>query len=46
MLPFLFLFFNAELMKAYTQSGREISVIKFVNNINILTYENITEENC
>ena len=40
--PILFLFFNAELVKGCEKLGIKAFPVKFVNDVNILTYERLT----
>ncbi len=42
----LYLFYNADLLKACDDIKLSINVIKFVNNINIMIYEVFTKRNC
>ena len=42
----LYLFYNANLLKSYENLRLYFNVIKFVNGINILTYNESTEQNC
>ena len=42
----LYLFFNANLLKICKQSKRKTIFIEFVNDVNVLTYNTSTEENC
>ena len=44
--PILFLFFNADLLDVCSRSGRTVSAIGFVDDVNILTYGTQTESNC
>ena len=39
----LYLFYNANLLKSYKNVKLRFNIIKFVNNINILTYNELTE---
>ena len=45
-LPILFLFFNAPLIKDCARIGLKIVIRGFINNISILTYSLTTEGNC
>ena len=40
--PILFLFFNAELVEGCEKLEIKASLVKFVNDVNILTYERLT----
>jgi len=42
----LFLFFNVRLIEACSRLKRGINAVEFVNDVNILIYENSTESNC
>ena len=42
----LFLFFNSELISACTQLRKEISSVRFMNDVNILIYRDSTANNC
>ena len=42
----LYLFYNANLLKSYENVKLCFNVIKFVNDINILTYNKLTKRNC
>ncbi len=42
----LYLFYNANILKAFEISKYKITVINFVNDINILTYDISTTSNC
>ena len=42
----LYLFYNANLLKSYKNVKLHFNVIEFVNDINILTYNESTERNC
>ena len=42
----LYLFYNANLLKSCENIKLHFNVIKFVNDINILTYNKSTEQNC
>jgi hypothetical protein len=42
----LYLFYNANILKSLKRSRYRIIVIEFVNDINILTYETSTKNNC
>ena len=42
----LYLFYNANLLKTCENVKLYFNVISFVNNINILTYNEFTERNC
>ena len=46
LLSILFLFYNAEFLKICNSIQVRISSLTFVNNINFLVYELITEKNC
>jgi hypothetical protein len=42
----LYLFYNADLLKVFEKSSRRVAVMSFVNDINLLTYDIFTEQNC
>jgi len=42
----LYFFFNVNLIKQRVRLKLKINVIKFVNDVNILTYKKNTENNC
>ena len=42
----LYLFYNANLLNLYKNVKLRFSVIEFVKNINILTYDELTKRNC
>ena len=42
----LYLFYNANLLKSYKNVKLHFNVIKFINDINILTYNESTKRNC
>ncbi len=42
----LYLFYNADILKSLKRSRYRIIAIEFVNDINILTYETNTKNNC
>ncbi len=42
----LYLFYNADLLKVFERSSRRVAVVSFVNDINLLTYDIFTEQNC
>ncbi len=42
----LYLFYNADLLKVFEKSSKRIAVVNFVNDINFLTYDIFTEQNC
>ena len=42
----LYLFFNANLLDVCEQSKKKTTVIKFVDDVNVLTYSTSTEKNC
>jgi hypothetical protein len=44
--PILYLFYNADLLETLENKGLYISVISFVDNINILTFDTTTRRNC
>jgi hypothetical protein len=44
--PILYLFYNADLLESCENSSLRTSPLGFVDDINILTYGNSTEENC
>ena len=46
LLSILYLFYNVDLLKTYNDIKLRISSTKFVNNINILTYDKSTKRNC
>jgi hypothetical protein len=41
-----YLFYNAELLKIFEKSSRRVAVVNFVNDINFLTYDIFTKQNC
>jgi hypothetical protein len=42
----LYLFYNADLLKVFEKSSRRIAIVNFVDDINLLTYDISTEQNC
>ena len=42
----LYLFYNANLLKSFENVKLRFNVIEFVNDINILMYNELTEQNC
>ena len=42
----LYLFYNANLLKSCENVKLRLNVIEFVNNVNILTYNESTKQNC
>ena len=42
----LHLFYNANLLNSYENIKLYLSIIKFVNDINILIYNELTKRNC
>ena len=42
----LYLFHNANLLKLYKDVKLRLNVIEFVNDINILIYNELTKQNC
>ena len=42
----LYLFYNVNLLKSYENVKLRFNIIKFVNDINILIYNELTERNC
>ena len=46
MLFILYLFFNAGLLELIDKSDVKITIINFVNNINLLIYKKFTKKNC
>ena len=42
----LYLFYNADLLEIYNNIRLRTSATGFVDNINILIYSELTEENC
>ena len=44
--PILYLFYNADLLKIYENTGLRTSVIGFVDDVNILIYSTSIESNC
>jgi Reverse transcriptase (RNA-dependent DNA polymerase) len=45
-LPILYLFYNADLLESYKSICLCMSAIGFVDDVNILTYSESTEQNC
>ena len=43
--PILYLFYNADLLEIYNNIRLRTSIIGFVDDINILIYSELTEEN-
>src|SRR5204863_3945396 len=46
LLSILFLFYNAELLKICNSTQVRVSSLAFVDDVNLLVYESITEKNC
>jgi hypothetical protein len=42
----LYLFYNVDLLKVFEKSSKRIAIVNFVNDINLLTYDISTEQNC
>ena len=42
----LYLFFNADLLKLLNRLNVKITIINFVNNVNLLVFEKFIEKNC
>jgi hypothetical protein len=42
----LHLFYNVDLLKVFEKSSRRVTVVSFVNDINFLTYDIFTKQNC
>jgi hypothetical protein len=42
----LYLFYNVDLLKIFEKSSRRVAVVNFVNDINFLTYDIFTKQNC
>jgi hypothetical protein len=42
----LYLFYNVDLLKVFERSSRRVAIVNFVNDINFLTYDIFTEQNC
>jgi len=42
----LYLFYNIDLLETYNNIKLQISFTRFVNNINILTYNKLAKRNC
>ncbi len=42
----LYLFYNADILESLKKSRHKITIINFVNDINILTYDINTKNNC
>ena len=45
-LTILYLFYNADFLEIYSNIRLRISATEFVNDINILIYSELIEENC
>jgi hypothetical protein len=41
-----YLFYNVDLLQVFKKSLRRVVIVNFVNNINFLTYEIFTKQNC
>jgi hypothetical protein len=41
-----YLFYNADLLKVFEKSLKRIAIVNFVNDINFLTYDIFTKQNC
>ncbi len=41
-----YLFYNVDLLKIFEKSSRRVAVVNFVNDINLLTYNIFTKQNC
>ena len=44
--PILYLFYNADLLKCYSDDTNNSSSSGYIDDINVLTHSNSTEENC
>ncbi len=42
----LYLFYNIDLLKNFEKSSRRVAIVNFVNDINFLTYDIFTKQNC
>jgi hypothetical protein len=42
----LYLFYNVDLLKIFEKSSRRVAIVSFVNDINLLTYDIFTKQNC
>jgi hypothetical protein len=42
----LYLFYNVDLLKIFERSFQRVAVVSFVNDINFLTYDIFTKQNC
>src|SRR6266487_655335 len=42
----LFLFYNAELLEICNSTKVEVNSLTFIDDVNMLVYKSITEENC
>jgi hypothetical protein len=42
----LYLFYNADLLKIFEKSSRRVAIVNFADDINFLTYDIFTEQNC
>jgi hypothetical protein len=42
----LYLFYNVDLLKVFQKSSRRVAIVNFVNDINFLTYDIFTKQNC
>ena len=42
----LYLFYNANLLKSYKNIRLRFNIIEFINNINILIYNELIKRNC
>jgi hypothetical protein len=42
----LYLFYNVDLLKVFEKSSRRITIVSFVNDINLLIYDISTKQNC
>ncbi len=41
-----YLFYNTDLLKVFEKSSRRVAIVSFVNDINFLTYDIFTKQNC
>jgi hypothetical protein len=41
-----YLFYNADLLKIFEKSSRRVAVVSLINDINFLTYDIFTKQNC
>jgi hypothetical protein len=42
----LYLFYNVNLLKIFEKSSRRVAIVNFINDINFLTYDIFTKQNC